>query len=67
MVQVFVSMSIFLIKCLIFLLYFQYVYQCLVKNIAPQFWLVLKDTLPGEDVAPVVGILQETYFKKPHF
>lgn len=34
------------------LIQFKYVYQCLVKNIAPQFWLVLKDTLP--DIAPPV-------------
>nr|KAG5710060.1 hypothetical protein BaRGS_030136 [Batillaria attramentaria] len=34
------------------LIQFKYVYQCLVKNTAPQFWLVPKNTLA--DMAPVV-------------
>ncbi|KAH9510277.1 Phosphatidylinositol 4,5-bisphosphate 3-kinase catalytic subunit delta isoform [Bulinus truncatus] len=29
------------------LIQFKYVYQCLVKKIAPQFWMVLKSTLPA--------------------
>ncbi|XP_012943910.1 phosphatidylinositol 4,5-bisphosphate 3-kinase catalytic subunit beta isoform [Aplysia californica] len=34
------------------LIQFKYVYQCLVKNTAPQFWMVRKDTLP-EATPPV--------------
>ncbi|XP_076472546.1 phosphatidylinositol 4,5-bisphosphate 3-kinase catalytic subunit delta isoform-like [Babylonia areolata] len=34
------------------LIQFKYVYQCLVKNTAPQMWLIAKDTLA--DIAPPV-------------
>ncbi|BFZ23020.1 hypothetical protein BsWGS_26059 [Bradybaena similaris] len=40
------------------LIQFKYVYQCLVKNTAPQFWMVLRSTLP--EATPPVPVRRQT-------
>lgn len=45
------------------LIQFKYVYQCVVKNIAPQFWLIPKNTLA--DMAPPVPERRPTMLIHP--